>query len=174
MGEVQRRHHAGEGPGRSCHRSTVRQRPAQVLARYPNFDPKANYFNGYAADAISKKRAARWADPAGGYIHAMHPAMWGGFTYRITGKDAKGDDYLRRRMAEQSAAAAASGSPVCREHLRGTRRTRRMVSQRKTHTLYFYPPPGLDLAKATVEAMRLRHLIEFRGDRGNPVTIGHA
>src|SRR5713101_3966418 len=35
----------------------------QVLARYPNFEPKAKYFDGYAADAISKERAAHWADP---------------------------------------------------------------------------------------------------------------
>jgi hypothetical protein len=33
----------------------------------------------------------------------------------------------------------------------------------KTHTLYFYPPTGLDLARATVEATRLRSLVEFRG-----------
>jgi hypothetical protein len=37
----------------------------QILARYPDFDPKAQYFDGYAADAISPQRVARWADPAG-------------------------------------------------------------------------------------------------------------
>ena len=62
----------------------------QILARYPNFDPKAQYFDGFAADAISTERAARWADPAGGYFHAMHPALWGDFTWRITGKDTNG------------------------------------------------------------------------------------
>ena len=40
---------------------------------------------------------------------------------------------------------------------------------RKTSTLYFYPPAGLDLAKATIEAVRLRHLIEFRGTEQTPV-----
>jgi hypothetical protein len=39
----------------------------------------------------------------------------------------------------------------------------------KTHTLYFYPPAGLDLAKATVEATRLRSLVEFRGSEEKPV-----
>jgi hypothetical protein len=47
----------------------------QILARYPNYDPKAQYFDGYAADAISSNRVARWADPAGGYYHAMHPSL---------------------------------------------------------------------------------------------------
>jgi hypothetical protein len=41
-------------------------RERQILARYPNFDPKAPYFDGFAADAISPERAARWANPAGG------------------------------------------------------------------------------------------------------------
>lgn len=39
----------------------------------------------------------------------------------------------------------------------------------KTHTLYFYPPAGLDLAKATVEATRLRSLVEFRGSEDRPM-----
>ena len=63
------------------------------MARYPNYDasqPTAAY-QGYAADALSKERAARWADPAGGYIHAMHVHRWGGYHYRITGKDADGN-----------------------------------------------------------------------------------
>ena len=63
----------------------------QILARYPNYDPKAPYFNGTAADAFSKERAARWADPRGGFIHAMHKALWGDFHYLITGKDKDGN-----------------------------------------------------------------------------------
>jgi len=63
---------------------------APILARYPNFDPSAQYFDGFAADAISPSRVARWTDPGGGYYHAMHPYMWGDFTWRITGKDAQG------------------------------------------------------------------------------------
>ena len=52
--------------------------------------PTAQYFDGFAADAISPERVARWADPVGGYFHAMHPALWGDFTWRITGKDLQG------------------------------------------------------------------------------------
>jgi hypothetical protein len=64
----------------------------QRMARYPNFDagkPTAAY-QGFAADAFAPERAARWADPAGGYIHAMHRGRWGGYHYRITGKNADG------------------------------------------------------------------------------------
>ncbi len=41
----------------------------QRMARYPNYDaskPTAAY-QGYAADAFSAERAAKWEDPTGGY-----------------------------------------------------------------------------------------------------------
>ena len=50
-----------------------------VLARYPNFDSKARNFNGAAADSVSRQRAARWADPTGGFIHALHGNSWAVF-----------------------------------------------------------------------------------------------
>lgn len=62
----------------------------QILARYPDFDAKERIYNGYAADAFGSTRAKRWADPRGGFIHAMHGAEWGGFHFRITGKKEDG------------------------------------------------------------------------------------
>jgi len=62
----------------------------QVLARYPNFDPQAKYFDGFTSGPDIQQRASRWADPAGGFLHAMHPALWGDFTWRISGKNASG------------------------------------------------------------------------------------
>ncbi|MBV7531489.1 right-handed parallel beta-helix repeat-containing protein [Chitinophaga sp. sic0106] len=58
---------------------------AAVRARYPNYDSTASHYNGYAEDALSKARIASWRHPAGGYIHALHRAEWGGYHYRITG-----------------------------------------------------------------------------------------
>jgi len=58
----------------------------QPMARYPNFAPDVQPYNGFAADAFSPQHAAHWSAPAGGYIHAMHRAHWGGYHYRITGK----------------------------------------------------------------------------------------
>ena len=62
---------------------------AQPMARYPNFDPNAAIYNGYAADAFGQ-RAQRWENPIGGYLHAMHRAHWGGYHYRITGRQPDG------------------------------------------------------------------------------------
>ena len=82
----------------------------QPMARYPNFDPNVRHFNGFAADAISPERAARWADPRGGFIHAMHAAEWGGMHYRHHRQGAGQQDHLRRRLAEQPAHRACTAS----------------------------------------------------------------
>ena len=63
----------------------------QPMARYPNFNATERIFNGFAADAFSKERAARWQHPDTGFIHAMHSHAWGGFHYRITGKSPAGE-----------------------------------------------------------------------------------
>ena len=141
----------------------------QILARYPNFDPKAKYFDGYAADAISKERAARWADPAGGYFHAMHPALWGGFTWRITGKDAKGEITKEGGWQNNRGGAVHRQIRFVENIFEELDAPGEWFLNRKTHTLYFYPPAGLDLSKATVEATRLTTLIELRGAQEKPV-----
>ena len=141
----------------------------QILARYPNFDPKAQYFDGYAADAISKERAARWAHPAGGYFHAMHPALWGDFTWRITGKDANGEVLKEGGWQNNRGGAVHNSIRFVENIFEELDAPGEWFLNHQTHTLYFYPPAGLDLAKAKVEATRLRSLVEFRGSADAPV-----
>ena len=141
----------------------------QILARYPNFDPKAKYFDGFAADAISKERAARWANPVGGYYHAMHPAFWGDFTWRITGKNTNGEPTLEGGWQNNRGAAAHRDVRFVENLFEELDAPGEWFLDAKTHTLYFQPPAGLDLKTAVVEATRLRTLVEFRGDEANPV-----
>ena len=141
----------------------------QILARYPNFDPKAQYFDGFAADAISPERAARWADPAGGYFHAMHPALWGDFTWRITGKDAQGGVTKEGGWQNNRGGAVHQEIRFVENIFEELDAPGEWFLNAKTHVLYFYPPAGLDLPKATVEATRLRSLVEFRGSEEKPV-----
>lgn len=136
----------------------------QIQARYPNFDPKAQYFDGFAADAISPERAARWADPTGGYYHAMHPALWGDFTWRITGKDTNNQVKLEGGWQNNRGAAAHWQLRFVENIFEELDAPGEWFLNSKTHTLYFYPPAGLDLKNAVVEATRLRTLVEFRGE----------
>lgn len=141
------------------------------MARYPDFDPskKTAAYQGHAADAFSPERAARWADPAGGFIHAMHAARWGGYHYRITGKNPDGS-------------IAYEGGWQNNRQM-GMHREFRMVENifeeldapgewfhdPKEGWLYLYPPPETNLATARVEAVRLACLVEVRGSAANPV-----
>lgn len=61
-----------------------------TMARYPKADRPGDVFDGYAADCIEPAKTKDWADPTGGYIHAMHKHDWGGYSYRIDGKNSDG------------------------------------------------------------------------------------
>ncbi len=162
----------------------------QRMARYPNFDPDVRPYNGFAADAFSPSRAARWSAPAGGYIHAMHRAHWGGYHYRITGKQPdntvtyEGGWQNNRQMGMHAEHRYVEN---IREELDAPGE---WFHDAQAGTLYFYPtesfnrvpigPRGMAtdsprgalptrLNEATVEVVRLRHLIEFNGSPEQPV-----
>jgi hypothetical protein len=141
----------------------------QILARYPNFDATAKYFDGYAAAAISSNRVARWADPTSGYYHAMHPSLWGDFTWRITGKDAQGGLTMEGGWQNNRGAAAHRTIRFVENIFEELDAPGEWFLNTKSHILYYYPPAGLDLAKAVVEATRLRSLVELRGSEVAPV-----
>jgi len=141
----------------------------QILARYPNFDPSAAYFNGWSPDAFSKERAARWKDPRGGFIHAMHRSMWGDFHYVITGKDANGNVTYEGGWQNNRRMGMHDKYRFVENIFEELDAPGEWFLDDQTVTLYFYPAPGLDLENATVEAVRLRHLVEFRGTSERPV-----
>jgi hypothetical protein len=141
----------------------------QILARYPNFNPAAQYFDGFAADAISTNRSARWAEPTGGYFHAMHPSLWGDFTWRITGKNAQGEVTKEGGWQNNRGGAVHRTIRFVENIFEELDAPGEWFLDPKSHTLYFYPPAGLDLKSATMEATRLRSLVEFRGSAEKPV-----
>jgi hypothetical protein len=141
----------------------------QHMARYPNYDPNAKYFNGFAADAISPKRAKRWANPAGGFIHAMHSAHWGGMHYRITGKDAQGKLKYVGGWQNNRSSRMHGQHRFVENIFEELDAPGEWYLDTKKGVLYFYPPAGIDLNKAKIEGTRLAHLIELRGKRGAPV-----
>jgi len=141
----------------------------QHLARYPNFDPKVRHFNGCAADAISPQRAARWQDPRGGFIHAMHSAEWGGMHYVITGKGPDNKITYEGGWQNNRPSGMHPQFRMVENVFEELDAPGEWFLDGKANTLYFYPPAGLDLSAAVVEAVRLRHLIEFRGTPQTPV-----
>jgi hypothetical protein len=136
----------------------------QILARYPNFDPNARYLNGFAADAVSPDRVARWNNPAGGYIHGLQHSLWGSLHYRITGKNA--DNTLQSEGGWQ---IGAGDQPMHKEYqfveniFEELDAPGEWFLDEQSSTLYFYPPVGMDLEKATVDIVRLTNLVTVGG-----------
>ncbi len=141
----------------------------QHMARYPNYDSNAQYFNGFAADCFGPERAARWSDPVGGFIHVMHRAHWGDMHYVITGKDADGN------VTYEGGWQNNRPSPMHRDHrfveniFEELDAPGEWYLNATTSELFFLPPDEVDLATATVELVRLPHLIELQGSEDNPV-----
>lgn len=143
----------------------------QRMARYPNYDPakKTDAYQGFAPDAFSKERASRWADPTGGYIHAMHTSRWGGFEYRITGKGADGNVTYEGGWQNNRPSPMHPAFRMVENIFEELDAPGEWFHDSKTNTLYYMPEPGTQLDKAVVEVVHLRHLVEFRGSNDNPV-----
>ena len=143
----------------------------QRMARYPNFDAekKAEPYQGFAADAFAKERAAGWADPAGGFIHAMHVKQWGGYHYLITGKDAKGEVTYEGGWQNNRKMGMHKDYRMVENIFEELDAENEWYHNAKTNTLYYKPAAGTDIQSAKVEVVRLRHLVEFHGSEANPV-----
>ena len=141
----------------------------QILARYPNYDPHAKYLNGWAEDAISPERAKRWANPRGGYIHALHEYLWGSLHYEITGKDATGGVTYEGGWQSNRPARMHQQYRYVENIFEELDAPGEWFLDKKKHILYFYPLPGLDLEKAVIEVSRLKNLLESRGTAESPV-----
>ena len=141
----------------------------QFMARYPNYDVNVRPYGGYAADAFDKTRAARWADPTGGFIHAMHRAHWGGYHYRITGKNANGEVTYEGGWQNNRQMGMHPQHRYVENVFEELDAPGEWFHNAKTATLYYLPPADVDLKGATIDVVRLRHLFEFQGSQQKPV-----
>lgn len=142
----------------------------QVLARYPNFNPDAEIFNGYAADCISPEKVKTWKNPAGAYYHVIHGHKWGGFHFQITGK--KNETELKFTGGWQNNRPEGGQHKEFRfvENIFEELDTlNEWYLDKETSTLYFYPNPSIDLNTAEVEYAALESLVMFKGTAENPV-----
>ena len=143
----------------------------QRMARYPNYDAskKAEPYQGFAADAFSKDHAAGWADPTGGYIHALHRSRWGGYHYRITGKKINGDVAYEGGWQNNRKMGMHKNFRMVENIFEELDAQGEWFHNAKSNTLFYKPAAGVDLNSAVVEVVRLRHLVEFEGSESAPV-----
>jgi len=141
----------------------------QHMARWPDYDVKAQYFQGFSADCTSPQRVERWARPAGGFVHAMHRSLWGDMHWTITGKLQDGKLEMVGGWQNNRQMGAHKNYRFVENIFEELDAPGEWYLDEDQSVLYFFPPEEVDLSKAKVEAVRLKHLVEFRGDRQKPV-----
>jgi hypothetical protein len=145
----------------------------QRMARYPNYDPSAKYFNGTAEDVLSIEQVARWKSPEGGYVHALHPSEWGDVHYIISGKNDKGELTLEGGWQNNRKMGMHKKYRFVENIFEELDTANEWFYDQKTNTLYYFPPKGMNLKAAKFETPQIAHLFEFKGSETKPVKNIH-
>ncbi|MGC4235696.1 MAG: PDZ domain-containing protein [Niabella sp.] len=141
----------------------------QPLARYPNYDSTARVFHGTAADAIAPERVKRWKNPTGGYIHALHAHEWGGFHYRITGVDNEGNLQLEGGWQNNRPSKMHEKYRFVENIFEELDTPGEWWLDKTKHILYYYPPEGIAITKATIQVAQFKNTIELKGTEAKPL-----
>ncbi|MEY3576424.1 MAG: hypothetical protein RL394_6 [Bacteroidota bacterium] len=154
----------------------VRQR----MARFPNAVEGKNVFDTWdlshgmksdsARDPLNPKRIANWKNPAGGYVNAMHTALWGDMHWLIKGKKENGELIEEGGWQNNRPSPKHPGYRMVENIFEELDAPGEWFYNEKEEKLYYIPAPGLDISKAKVEIVRLKHLIEFNGSKASPVS----
>jgi len=156
----------------------VRQR----MARFPNAVAGKSVYDSWdlshsvstdtMTDALLPSRVSKWANPSGAYLHAMHHFLWGDMHWLVTGKI---KDSLQLTGGWQNNRPSKM-HPVYRmienieEELDAPGE---WFYNKQQHQLFYFPEKGVDIKHATIEIVKLRHLIELNGTITEPVKNIH-
>ena len=141
----------------------------QRMARYPNYDAKAKFLGGTAADAISKERTGKYLNPVGAYVHALHVAEWGDFHYIVKGRDEKGELLLEGGWQNNRRMGMHKDYRFIENVFEELDTVGEWYFDKASRTIFFYPPQNENLNSARIEVPQIASLIEFRGNEKNPV-----
>ena len=140
-----------------------------IRARFPNYDPKLSPFGGVSAEATSPQRVARWADPAGGVIHALHAGRWGSIHIPILGKNADGTLRLGTPTANNRQTGASEQQRFVENIFEELDSPGEWYLDTKSGWLYLWPADGKPPGRAGLIASAGRTIIEVRGTAERPV-----
>ncbi len=153
----------------------------QWMARFPNRVPghDFNVFDTWkldgesrpepAMDPLQLSRIAGWKDPVGGFLHALHPALWGGVHWQITGKKTDGSLALEGGTQNNRGSGIHPLFRMVENIFEELDAPGEWFYDHSSHQIYYFPPSGLNLDHATVEVVRLRELISLHGTPTAPV-----
>jgi hypothetical protein len=141
----------------------------QILARYPNYNENGGYWQGYAADAISKERIKNWEHPEGAIFNAMHGGKWGGFHYVITGIDESGEAILEGGKQNNRPSRPHVEYRMVENVFEELDSPGEWFLDKTSHRIYYWPISDIDISIAKFEGVVLKSLIEIKGTEEAPV-----
>lgn len=133
-----------------------------VRARYPNFDPLQPGFGG-AADATAPERVARWRDPEGAVLHALHGNQWGGVQVPILGKHADGSLVYADQVGNNRAMPPSERDRYVENVFEELDAPGEWFHDRKQGWLYFKPLTGVRPPSEGFRAGTLEALVRIQG-----------
>lgn len=141
----------------------------QILARYPNYDESAQYWQGYAADAISKERVATWANPEGAIFNALHNGRWGGFHFEITGVNDDGTPVLSGGQQNNRGSKPHEEYRMVENVFEELDSAGEWFLDKKRNKLFYWPESISAINDLNLEVSVLKDLIQVVGTLENPV-----
>ena len=151
----------------------------QRMARFPNAVAGKNVFDTWellhtrepdlAKDPLNPERLASWANPEGAYLHAMQLALWGDMHWLVTGKEEDGSLKMEGGWQNNRPTSMHPRYRMAENVFEELDSPGEWFYNADELTLYYFPKPGIDLEKAKIEIVRLKHLVELTGSKEDPV-----
>ncbi|MDX2430685.1 MAG: right-handed parallel beta-helix repeat-containing protein, partial [Bacteroides sp.] len=151
----------------------------QRMARYPNAVEGKNVFDSWdlshsrspdpANDPLNTERINSWSNPTGAYLHAMHRSLWGDMHWLVKGKNDDGTLDLEGGWQNNRPSPMHPRYRMVENIFEELDSPGEWYYNSNEKILYYYPRSELVLSTAIVEIVRLTNLIEFKGNKEDPV-----
>lgn len=140
----------------------------QIMARYPN-EQIGVVLGGYSQDAISAERVAKWKNPKGGYIRALHDREWGSNSYIIDGKT-ENNELLYHWVGDNNRGCEMHTVKRMVENIfEELDEEKEWYYDSASGNLYYWPDPDVDLASAEYEIVTTEEFFRLVGSEGKPI-----
>jgi hypothetical protein len=150
------------------------------MARFPNAMEGRNVFDTWDLvhtrdpdklnDPLDPERIRLWSNPAHGYIHAMHSALWGDMHWLIKCKNSDGTLDLEGGWQNNRPSPMHPRYRMAENIFEELDVPGEWYFDRMSKTLYYFPYPDSDINRSEIEVVNLKNLITFSGSKGNAVS----
>jgi hypothetical protein len=141
---------------------------AQVRARYPNIGA-GGALAATGVDVLAPARVARWKNPAGAILQALHEKRWGGMQVPILGKQPDGTLNFGPAVGNNRPSPAHATYRYVENVFEELDAPREWFFDADSATLYWMPPVGTDLSAAKIEINGPARIFDLQGSETTPL-----